>query len=53
MVSVLESAIVVVLVDQKEIAMEIGFVGLEKMGLNMVTRLRRDGHQVVALRSQS
>jgi 6-phosphogluconate dehydrogenase len=28
--------------------MEIGFVGLGKMGLNMVTRLRRGGHQVVA-----
>jgi 6-phosphogluconate dehydrogenase len=28
--------------------MEIGFVGLGKMGLNMVTRLRRGGHDVVA-----
>jgi 6-phosphogluconate dehydrogenase len=28
--------------------MEIGFVGLGKMGLNMVTRLRRGGHEVVA-----
>src|SRR5215813_1118549 len=28
--------------------MQIGFVGLGKMGLNMVTRLRRGGHQVVA-----
>jgi 6-phosphogluconate dehydrogenase len=28
--------------------MEIGFVGLGKMGMNMVERLRRDGHQVVA-----
>jgi 6-phosphogluconate dehydrogenase len=28
--------------------MEIGFVGLGKMGLNMVTRLRRGGHAVVA-----
>jgi 6-phosphogluconate dehydrogenase len=28
--------------------MEIGFVGLGKMGLNMVTRLKRGGHQVVA-----
>ena len=27
--------------------MEIGFVGLGKMGLNMVTRLRRGGHRVV------
>src|SRR5262245_50477946 len=26
--------------------MQIGFVGLGKMGLNMVTRLRRGGHQV-------
>jgi 6-phosphogluconate dehydrogenase len=28
--------------------MQIGFVGLGKMGLNMVTRLVRGGHQVVA-----
>jgi 6-phosphogluconate dehydrogenase len=28
--------------------MEIGFVGLGKMGLNMVTRLRRGGHRVIA-----
>ena len=28
--------------------MDIGFVGLGKMGLNMVTRLRRGGHRVVA-----
>ena len=28
--------------------MEIGFVGLGKMGLNMVTRLQRDGHHIVA-----
>src|SRR6187397_1964102 len=28
--------------------MDIGFVGLGKMGLNMVTRLARDGHRVVA-----
>ena len=27
--------------------MEIGFIGLGKMGLNMVTRLRRDQHRVV------
>ncbi len=27
--------------------MEIGFVGLGKMGMNMVTRLRRDNHRVV------
>jgi 6-phosphogluconate dehydrogenase len=27
--------------------MEIGFVGLGKMGMNMVTRLRRDKHRVV------
>jgi len=27
--------------------MELGFIGLGKMGLNMVTRLRRDGHRVV------
>jgi 6-phosphogluconate dehydrogenase len=26
--------------------MEIGFVGLGRMGLNMVTRLRRGGHRV-------
>src|SRR6185369_7917392 len=29
------------------VPMEIGFVGLGKMGLNMVTRLRRGGHRVV------
>jgi 6-phosphogluconate dehydrogenase len=28
--------------------MEIGFVGLGKMGMNMVERLRRDNHKVVA-----
>src|SRR5262249_32404779 len=28
--------------------MQLGFVGLGKMGLNMVTRLERGGHQVVA-----
>ena len=28
--------------------MQLGFVGLGKMGLNMVTRLVRGGHQVVA-----
>jgi 6-phosphogluconate dehydrogenase len=28
--------------------MEIGFIGLGKMGLNMVTRLQRAGHQVTA-----
>ncbi len=28
--------------------MEIGFVGLGKLGLNMVERLRRDNHQIVA-----
>jgi len=28
--------------------MNIGFVGLGKMGLNMVTRLQRAGHQVTA-----
>jgi 6-phosphogluconate dehydrogenase len=28
--------------------MEIGFIGLGKMGLNMVTRLQRAGHRVVA-----
>src|SRR2546427_7446793 len=28
--------------------MQLGFVGLGKMGLNMVTRLARGGHQVVA-----
>jgi len=27
--------------------MEIGFVGLGKMGMNMVTRLQRDRHRVV------
>jgi 6-phosphogluconate dehydrogenase len=28
--------------------MHLGFVGLGKMGLNMVTRLRRNGHEIVA-----
>src|SRR5438034_7955524 len=28
--------------------MQLGFVGLGKMGLNMVTRLARGGHSVVA-----
>ena len=28
--------------------MQLGFVGLGKMGLNMVTRLTRGGHEVVA-----
>src|SRR5260221_14093097 len=28
--------------------MQLGFVGLGKMGLNMVTRLEQGGHQVVA-----
>src|SRR5271163_5081335 len=28
--------------------MDIGFVGLGKMGMNMVERLRRDNHQIVA-----
>jgi 6-phosphogluconate dehydrogenase len=28
--------------------MDIGFIGLGKMGLNMVTRLQRSGHQVTA-----
>ncbi|MDT7044134.1 phosphogluconate dehydrogenase (NAD(+)-dependent, decarboxylating) [Candidatus Nitronereus thalassa] len=27
--------------------MEIGFIGLGKMGMNMVTRLRQDNHQIV------
>jgi 6-phosphogluconate dehydrogenase len=32
----------------RESLMDIGFVGLGKMGLNMVTRLQRAGHQVTA-----
>src|SRR2546423_7973729 len=28
--------------------MQLGFVGLGKMGLNMVTRLERGGHDIVA-----
>jgi 6-phosphogluconate dehydrogenase len=28
--------------------MQLGFIGLGKMGLNMVTRLRRSGHDIVA-----
>jgi 6-phosphogluconate dehydrogenase len=31
----------------KEPFMELGFIGLGKMGMNMVTRLRRDQHRVV------
>lgn len=27
--------------------MEVGFIGLGKMGMNMVTRLQRDKHRVV------
>ena len=34
--------------DGRSTFMDIGFVGLGKMGLNMVTRLRRGGHRVVA-----
>ena len=33
--------------------MQLGFVGLGKMGLNMVTRLERGGHQVVAFDRRS
>ena len=32
---------------KKGSAMDIGFIGLGKMGMNMVTRLRRDQHRVV------
>ncbi len=33
--------------------MEIGFIGLGKMGMNMVTRLRQGAHRVIAFdRSQ-
>src|SRR5262249_22314715 len=32
----------------RRLSMELGFVGLGKMGMNMVTRLRQGGHQVVA-----
>jgi len=28
--------------------MELGFIGLGRMGLNMVTRLARGGHTIVA-----
>ena len=28
--------------------MELGFIGLGKMGMNMVTRLQQAGHRVVA-----
>ena len=28
--------------------MELGFIGLGKMGMNMVTRLRQGGHRIVA-----
>ena len=30
--------------------MEIGFIGLGKMGMNMVTRLQRDRHRVASNR---
>src|SRR5258708_35038291 len=33
---------------RKHCSMEIGFVGLGKMGMNMVERLRRDNHKIVA-----
>jgi 6-phosphogluconate dehydrogenase len=33
--------------------MEIGFIGLGKMGMNMVTRLQRDGHRVVVFDQKS
>src|SRR5260370_42446458 len=33
---------------RKQRSMEIGFVGLGKMGMNMVERLRRDNHKIVA-----
>jgi 6-phosphogluconate dehydrogenase len=33
--------------------MQLGFVGLGKMGLNMVTRLARGGHQIVAYDSNA
>src|SRR5512132_4166489 len=32
----------------KGVAMELGFIGLGKMGMNMVQRLRQGGHQLVA-----
>jgi 6-phosphogluconate dehydrogenase len=34
--------------ERQEDLMQIGFVGLGRMGLNMVTRLTRGGHKVVA-----
>jgi 6-phosphogluconate dehydrogenase len=34
--------------ERKQRSMEIGFVGLGKMGMNMVERLRRDNHKIVA-----
>ena len=37
----------------KGAVMEIGFIGLGKMGMNMVTRLRQGDHRVIAFdRSQ-
>src|SRR5687767_4524307 len=33
--------------------MQLGFIGLGKMGLNMVTRLGRGGHEIVALDSSA
>jgi 6-phosphogluconate dehydrogenase len=38
----------IVVCQEEARLMEIGFVGLGKMGMNMVERLRRDGHQIVA-----
>ena len=35
-------------IDGRRIAMRIGFIGLGRMGANMVRRLLRDGHEVVA-----
>jgi 6-phosphogluconate dehydrogenase len=38
----------IVICQEETRSMEIGFVGLGKMGMNMVERMRRDNHQIVA-----
>ncbi|HXS48159.1 MAG TPA: NAD(P)-binding domain-containing protein, partial [Solirubrobacterales bacterium] len=34
--------------ERAEVSMELGIVGLGRMGANMARRLMRDGHQIVA-----
>jgi 6-phosphogluconate dehydrogenase len=37
-----------IVIRKKEVSMKIGFIGLGRMGLNMVERLLRDGHEIIA-----